>query len=405
MKVNRIVKSGFKILGRNKLRTFFMTLGIIVGTVALFVSIAFGEGTRQKMMDSIGYMFSKSSVFLVSGGGSMMSGQQSSTDVKLTLATAEALLENVSSLVLYDPLHSAGGVEASYQGKTEELSVYGGTENAAIVWNRKAIKGQHFDRRDITSSARVALLGIKTAEILFGEEDPIGKQIRLNNTPYEVIGILEAAGLDAVHGIDKDNEILIPITTLTSRLRNIDYVGALKFMVDRNADLDQTVEEMTNFLREYHGLQEDELNDFRLITPVAVEEMVSSINETFTVLLPLIAVISMVVGGIVIAVLMLMNIKERSMEIGLRKAVGARNKDVFVQFLIEIGAISTVGAVVGLGLAFLILQIIAMHDQPMVAAPSTIALSFILPLVIGVLAGILPANKAAKLDPIKTLQA
>lgn len=405
MKVNRIVKSGFRILSRSKLRTFFMALGIIVGTVALFLSMSFGEGSRQKMMSSIDHMFSKSSVFLVSGGGGIMSGQQSSTDTKLTLVTAESLLENVSSLMLYDPLQVIGGVETTYQGKTIEIPVYGGTENAAVVWNRDVIKGEHLTSRDVTSSARVVLLGTKVAENLFGAEDPIGKQVRLNNTPYEVKGILEVAGLDAVHGLDRDNEVMIPISTMTSRLTNIDYVGALKFLVEANADTEQTVEEMTEFLRDYHNLGEDELDDFRLITPVAVEEMIGTLNETFSVLLPLVALIAMGVGGIVIAVLMLMNIKERSMEIGLRKALGARNKDVFVQFLIETSSISLVGAVTGLGIGFFMLQVFTMHGQTMVAAPETILLSFVLPMVIGILAGILPANKASKLDPIMTLQA
>lgn len=405
MKVNRIVKSGFKILSRSKLRTFFMTLGIMVGTVALFLSMSFGEGSRQEMMDSIDHMFSKSSVFLVSGGGGMMSGQQSSTDTKLTLATAEALLKNVNSLMLYDPMQIIGNVEASYKGTTEEISVYGGTENASVVWNRDVIKGEHLSSRDISSSARVVLLGIKTAKNLFGDEDPIGQQIRLNNTPYEVKGILEQAGLDAVHGLDRDNEVLIPISTMTSRLTNIDYVGALKFLVESNADTEQTVAEMTDFLREYHELGEDDLNDFTLITPVAVAEMIGTMNETFSVFLPLVALIAMGVGGIVIAVLMLMNIKERSMEIGLRKALGARNSDVFVQFLIETSSVSFVGAVVGLGIGFFMLQVFAMHGQAMVAEPTTIALSFALPLIIGILAGILPASKASKLDPIVTLQA
>ncbi len=405
MNINRIVSSGFKILGRNRLRTFFMTLGIIVGTVALFLSMSFGEGSRREMMNSIDHMFSKSSIFLIPGGGGMMSGQQSSTDTKLTLATAEGLLENVSSLTLYDPMQVIPNIEATYQGKTVEIPVYGGTENAAVVWNRDVIKGEHLSRRDVTGSTRVVLLGTKTAEALFGQEDPIGKQIRLNNTPYEVKGILEIAGLDTVHGMDRDDEVLIPISTMTSRLTNIDYVRALKFLVESNADTEETLAAMTDFLRDYHGLTEDEPDDFTLITPVAVEAMIGTLNQTFSVFLPLIALIAMGVGGIVIAVLMLMNIKERSMEIGLRKALGARNKDVFVQFLIESGSIALVGAVTGLGFGFFMLQVFALHGKAMVAEPATIALSFGLPLTIGILAGILPANKAAKLDPIVTLQA
>ncbi|GAB5527730.1 MAG: ABC transporter permease [Roseivirga sp.] len=405
MKVNRIVKSGFKILSRNKLRTFFMALGIIVGTVALFLSMSFGEGSRREMMSSIDHMFSKSSIFLIPGGGGMMSGQQSSTDTKLTLATAEGLLENVSSLLLYDPMQIIADVEVTYQGKTLEIPAYGGTENASVVWNRDVIKGEHLSGKDVSSSARVVLLGTKTAVVLFGNDDPIGKQIRLNNTPYEVKGILETAGLDMVHGMDRDNEVLIPISTMTSRLTNTDYVRALKFLVDSNADTDKTLEAMTTFLRDYHELAADEPDDFTLITPVAVEKMVSTMNETFSVFLPLVALIAMGVGGIVIAVLMLMNIKERSMEIGLRKALGARNKDVFVQFLIESSSIALVGAITGLGFGFFMLQVFAMHGKAMVAQPDTIVLSFSLPLLIGILAGILPANKAARLDPIVTLQA
>ncbi len=404
MKVNRIVKSGFKILSRNKLRTFFMALGIIVGTVALFLSMSFGEGSRREMMNSIDHMFSKSSIFLIPGSGGMMSGQQSSTDTRLTLATAEGLLANVSSLLLYDPMQILNDIEVTYQGKTLEVPAYGGTENASVAWNRDVIKGEHLTGKDVSNSARVVLLGTKTAAALFGNDDPIGKQVRLNNTPYEVKGILEIAGLDMVHGMDRDNEVLIPISTMNSRLTNTDYVRALKFLVDSNANTEETLKAMTAFLRDYHELAADEPDDFTLITPVAVEKMVGTMNETFSVFLPLVALIAMGVGGIVIAVLMLMNIKERSMEIGLRKALGARNKDVFVQFLIETSSIALVGAITGLGFGFFMLQVFAMHGKAMVAQPNTIILSFCLPLIIGILAGILPANKAAKLDPIVTLQ-
>jgi putative ABC transport system permease protein len=215
--------------------------------------------------------------------------------------------------------------------------------------------------------------------------------------------VLEPVGMDP-HGIDKDYEIIVPISTLMRRVMNIDYIYYAKLGFAPGTDLDAAVLEVEDILRKQHGLGPEEPNDFAMFTPVQVNTMVRSANRVFTLFLPLIAAVSILVGGLVVANLMFMTVNERRAEIGLRKALGARSRDIRTQFLAEAAAVTGLGGVLALGAGYAVLQVLAMHGQA-VAMPWDTALPGVaLAVGIGMISGLAPARRAAALDPVKTLR-
>ena len=389
------------------MRTFFMMLGIIIGTFALFISMSMGEGTKKKIMENVELVFGSSNIMVMAGGGGMMGGDRSDgPPTTLKMEDIEALANEVPNLGKWDPFQMAGGKNVSYLDKNVETNVFGGTHEGAVVWARDVVEGAYISPDDVESSARVALIGTKLASELFGEGDPIGQQIRIDNIPFEVKGILRSIGVDP-HGIDRDLDVRVPITTLLRRVLNEDYLASVKFMVNDPALMEETEAQITEILRERHDITGGEQDDFSLITPKQVEAMVDSMNRIFTVFLPIIAGIATLVGAIVIASLMLIGVKERRLEIGLRKAVGARSGDIFFQFLIEAIAITVTGGLIGilLGLAFTKLVALTMSGMmPLEVSGKGIVLGLALPIVAGLLAGVIPARRAAGLEAVENLK-
>jgi putative ABC transport system permease protein len=400
-----------------------MTLGTLIGVTALTVVVAYGRGTQEAVLENIGRMFSGSTILLSAGGGGMMGGPRSSgPTTTLTLEDLDAIAVAAPEVGLYDPVMMLDGRNVIFDGRSERLIIIGHSENHGAVWNRDAARGAYCSHADVETSARVAVVGETTVRELFGGADPIGEQIRIGNAPFEVIGVLSPAGVDP-HGLDKDNEIHVPITTMMRRLLNIDYIVTAKFLITQGTDLDAVVVDIEDVLRERHALGPDEPNDFHMITPVQVEEAVASSNRVFTLFLPLVAAISIIVGGIVVANLMLMSVNERRAEIGLRKAVGARTRDIRTQFMIESASVTALGGVLALGVGFVVLRIIggvsntARGAEIESANAQTVGESISLGLpweaaalgigaaiLVGLLAGVVPARRAAELDPVQTLR-
>ncbi len=405
MKTSRMIAGSLRAMGRNKLRTFFMMLGTVIGVAALTLVVAVGQSTRNEVLSGIERMFSGSAILLSAGSGMMgddpRAGAPTST---MTLEDIAAIETAIPAIEVADPMQMGGTRTVVYEGASTDVRIYGQSEHADVVWNRGVSRGVFFTVEDVQTSARVALIGERVAASLFGEADPLGAQIRIGNVPFQVVGILEPFGIDP-HGLDKDDEIIVPVTTLMRRIRNVDYIASAKILVNREADLDATVFAIEDVLRERHGLAANEPNDFHMITPVQVEHMVQSANNLFTVFLPIVALVSILVGGVVVANLMLMSVHERRQEIGLRKAIGARSRDVWWQFLLEATLVTTIGGVLALALGAGVLQLIGLHR----AAPPTFPwevslLGMGIAIVVGLVAGVLPARRAAGLDPIASLR-
>jgi putative ABC transport system permease protein len=250
----------------------------------------------------------------------------------------------------------------------------------------------------------VALIGQTVATQLFGNEDPLGLEIQIGSVPFRVIGVLEVWGIDP-HGMDRDNEIVVPISTLMRRLTNVDTITGAKLLMAPSAQGDQVVKSINTILRDRHGLAADQPNDFSILTSSEVRQVMGSIERILSLYLPMVAAISLLAGGIVSATLMVASVNERVDEIGLRRAVGARTEDIRLQFLVETATTTVAGGVAGILLGYLLAQMSAIHMHLGSVAPWGAALLGILcSIVVGFAAGLLPAKRAARMSPVDALR-
>jgi putative ABC transport system permease protein len=382
-----------------------MMLGTFIGVLALTIVVAIGQGTRDAVLGNIERMFAGSSILLTAGGGGMMGGPRGAgPTTTLTIDDLETIQSTVAGIQVWDPMVQVGSREVVYQGNSSTVRVLGHSDRHEVVWNRGASRGAFFGEAEVRSSARVALVGETLAREVFEGADPIGLQLRIGAVPFEVIGVLDSMGIDP-HGWDRDNEVIVPYTTAMRRLMNVDYIGTARILADNDADLDAAVLDITGLLRERHALAEDEPDDFHMITPVQVREMVGSMNRVFTLFLPLVAGISLLIGGIVVANLMLMGVNERRSEIGLRKAVGARARDIWVQFLLESSLVTVSGGLLALAVAAAALALVAQGMEiPSIMPWEAATLGLGAAVVVGLIAGVAPARRASQLDSATTLR-
>ena len=405
MRTSRLIGSSLRAMRRSKLRTFFMMLGTLIGVTALTVVMALGRGTQAALMRDIERMFSGSTIILNAGSGMRPGGPHGSGPTTTLLPEDIAAIETeVPAVLMADRLQGIGAADVVFEGNVSDIRILGHSEHGPEVWNRGAGRGAYFTAADVATAARVAVIGTTAARNLFGDTDPIGRQIRIGTVPLDVIGVLEPFGVDP-HGIDKDNEVIIPVTTMMRRVLNIDYVLGAKIGFTPGTDLDDAVLRIQDALRPRHAIGPDDQDDFHTFTPVQVEEAVAGANRVFTLFLPLVAGISILVGGLVVANLMLVTVSERRGEIGLRKALGARERDVQFQFLVESAAVTGLGgalAVAGASLALLALSHI--QDVPPVVPWDAALLGIGSATLVGLVAGVAPARRAAALDPARTLR-
>jgi putative ABC transport system permease protein len=282
--------------------------------------------------------------------------------------------------------------------------VLGETERYEQVWNRTASRGELFDAAAVKSSARVAVIGETVAGRLFRDEDPIGSDIQIGAVPFRVIGVLERWGTDP-HGMDRDNEIVVPISTLMRRLTNVDTITGAKFVVPHAANDDAMAKQIREMLRSRHSLAAGQPDDFSILTASEVRRMMAAIERVLLLYLPMVAAISLLVGAIVSASLMFASVNERAAEIGLRRAVGARTEDIRLQFLVETAATTVAGGAGGIVLGYGLAQMGAnrLHldgVEPWNAALLGIAAS----ILVGLAAGLLPARRAARMSPVDALR-
>ncbi len=380
-----------------------MALGTLVGVAALTFVVSIGTGAERKILATVRQLFSASSILVMSGGGRIMGGPRSDS-TRLTLDDLDALGSELPAIETWDPTKVLDQTQVRHENATATVRVVGSSERAERVWDRGVSRGEYFDATAVARSARVALIGETAARQLFGSEDPLGAEVLIGSVPIRVIGVLEPFGTDA-HGMDRDNEIVVPISTAMRRLANVDTISGAKLLVRDPARVAETAREVRRLLRERHALAGSQPDDFTIVTPVQVQRMVARAQRVFFVFLPLVAAVSLLAGGVVAASLMLFSVSERSGEIGLRRALGARPRDIAWQFLLET-ALTTLaggvgGALVGGGGALLVAS--RMGIEGMVSWPAMV-LSLFLAAVTGLLAGVLPARRASRLQPADALR-
>lgn len=405
MKTERIIKTALRGLSKNKMRTFFMMIGIVIGIMAITMVISVGLGAEERIMERV-KKFGFESIMVFSGGGTQLMGNESAAPTTtLKLADAEVLVSQVSNIIDVAPFsRMPAGTTVKYQELSSNPSVQGVTSSYTSVWDIDVSEGRFISYEDDSRMARVCVIAPTVQKELFGEMNPIGEQIRIGNVPFEVIGILQPRGTSPGGG-DMDNRIMIPLQTLMRRTANIDYLAGIKVKLKSIDDIENTSASIKSILRERHKLAEGEPDDFRIITPTEVTQFAEKVSGTFNLFLVLVAGISLIAGGFVITNIMLISVSERKNEIGLRKAVGARKKDVQKQFLIETITVTFIGGVLGIVLGFIGAKIISIITEiPASYSWEGILTGIIFSSLVGLIAGMQPAKRASALDPIEALR-
>lgn len=402
MKLGRLIRDSMLMMGRYKLRTSFMMLGSLIGIAALTVVISVGQLAQQKMLEMVSRVFSDSTIVIHAGGGAMMGGPRGAA-TRLTVDDIQAIGKEVSGVTDWDARQSVS-MSVRRGDATRNAEILGQSERSPRVWNRTAARGDFFDEAAVRGSARVAVLGETVAKELFSNDDPIGADIQIGSVPFRVIGILESWGTDP-HGMDEDNVVVIPITTLMRRLANVDKIGMAKLLISDPDQAEQMKDQIRGVLRHRHALSPDQPDDFSILTATEVHHMIGEIQRVMFLYIPLVALVSLFVGGIVSASLMLSSINERIAEIGLRRAVGAGAGDIRLQFLLETATTIVIGGVGGIAFGYAMAQIAAVHmrwgsPNPWLAAAVGVFASS----SVGLLAGVLPALRAARLQPADALR-
>ncbi len=402
MNTARLVQSSLRTLARYPLRSAFLMLGSLVGVAALTLVVSAGNTAQQRMLATVRRNFDDSSI-VVSSGGPLLVGGPRDDAARLTLDDAAAL-GGLPGIDTWDPILSLEGVQVKRGDATAVARLVGGSERAPRVWNRGAALGEYFDAAQVGSSARVAVLGPTTARELFGAEDPVGAEVQVGSVGLRVIGVLEPIGTDA-HGNDRDSELAVPITTAMRRLANVDAIRGVRLVVRDPGQVETIATGARDLLRERHGLSGDRPDDFTVTTPVAVRKMVSRMRSVLGLFLPLVAAVALLAGAAVAGSVTLLTVSERTGEIGLRRAVGARPGDVAGQLLVETALTTTLGGALGaaLGGAATLALSRAFHLPISVSWPAVLV-GLVLSAATGLAAGVLPARRAARLHPVEALR-
>lgn len=385
----------------NKLRSLLTMLGIIIGVAAVIALVSIGNGVKQDIEDSISSL--GSNLLVVLPGAPRTPGARSSQgsmkSLKISDYEAIAKLEGVKAA---SPMTN-GSYVVIYQNKNWTTSVAGVNANFQDVNNWTMTSGRFFSDKNVQNRERVAVVGQTVVKNLFADEDPVGKEIRVKNIPFRVIGVLKSKG-NGTMGNDQDDTVLIPYTTSMERVEGIDYLRRVYVVAKDDESIDRLQADIENLLRVRHNIKDTNLDDFNIQNMKSIMETVAQTTGTFTLFLGAVAAISLVVGGIGIMNIMLVSVTERTREIGVRKALGATYSVIVTQFLIEAVVISLMGGFIGIAFGIGASKVIGMvSGMSTIVSVPTIIMSFAFSMAIGLIFGIYPARKAAKLNPIDAL--
>ncbi|WP_278451655.1 ABC transporter permease [Veillonella parvula] len=385
----------------NKLRSLLTMLGIIIGVAAVIALVSIGNGVKQDIENSISSL--GSNLLVVLPGAPRTPGARSSQgsmkSLKISDYEAIAKLEGVKAA---SPMTN-GSYVVIYQNKNWTTSVAGVNSNFQDVNNWTMTSGRFFSDKNVQNRERVAVVGQTVVKNLFADEDPVGKEIRVKNIPFRVIGVLKSKG-NGTMGNDQDDTVLIPYTTSMERVEGIDYLRRVYVVVKDDGGIDRLQADIENLLRVRHNIKDTNLDDFNIQNMKSIMETVAQTTGTFTLFLGAVAAISLVVGGIGIMNIMLVSVTERTREIGVRKALGATYSVIVTQFLIEAVVISLMGGFIGIAFGIGASKVIGMvSGMSTIVSVPTIIMSFAFSMAIGLIFGIYPARKAAKLNPIDAL--
>ena len=403
MSIFMTLRIALKALNRNKLRTVLTMLGMIIGVGAVITMVALGTGARTTIEERV--KSTGTNMILVNAGNFSQGGVRQGQGNATTLIPDDAVA-----------IRQLGGVEYVAAGANTRGQLIAGNQNWStqvqgtdvdlpLIRSWPTKYGQFFTPSDVTGAQKVAVLGTVVSDTLFGEDtDPTGQIIRIKNQPFKVIGVMISKGQSAM-GQDQDDTVFVPYTTVMKKLQGQTNINNVTVSAASSDAIDDTAESIRGLLRIRHKIQNGDPDDFMVRTLEDMATVQTETTKTMTTLLASIAGVSLLVGGIGIMNIMLVSVTERTREIGLRMAIGARGGDVLMQFLVEAIVLSMIGGLIGIGMGFGLSAAVQHFMQwPAEVSPDAIALAFGFAALTGVFFGFYPARKAASLDPIEALR-
>ena len=384
---------------RNVLRSFLTILGVVIGVAAVITMVTLGKGATRSVSDQISSM--GSNLLMLRPGQRFGPGADVAPNFKL--ADVEAIRAQITTIDAVAPVASLS-VTAVYQARNWSTIVTGSTNDHFRAGNWEIVSGREFSETEERSGRAVCVIGETVRSNLFGTQNPVGSDIRIKQFSCEVVGLLKAKGQSAM-GSDQDDTVVMPLRTVQRRLTGTQDVSRLTVAVREGASIDAAKEQLVLLMRERRNIAENEDDNFRVMDTRQIAETLTGTTRILTMLLGAVAAVSLLVGGIGIMNIMLVSVTERTREIGIRLAIGALEREVLLQFLIEAVVLASLGGLIGLALAAGASMTIArMMGIPYLFDPLTNLLSFLFSAAIGVIFGFFPARRAAQLDPIDALR-
>ncbi|MFW6437770.1 MAG: ABC transporter permease [Armatimonadota bacterium] len=409
MTTANVLRTAWRGMARNKLRSFLMMLGVVIGIAALTVIIAVGAGTKRGIEESVSEMFAEAPITVLARrpGSGFGRGREASVEAAPTTLTredAEAILDQISNVSAVAPTQRQSQVPVRYRDANRNTMVLGILPQWQQLRNYDLTEGEFITDEDVNAAKRVCLIGQTIVDELYDGASPIDETLRIEDTPFTVKGVLAPKGTSPMGG-DFDNRVAIPMSTFSRRLFNVDHMSQVVVQLRDPRQLDATVAEIESLLDDRHGIRNPDDRDFQVRGAGEVVAFAGQTSRLLTIFLGIVAAISLIVGGVVIMNIMLISVGERTQEIGLRRAVGASQRDIERQFRAEALLVTLIGGAVGVGLGALVASLLPMVTQvPAAFSWLAVLLAAVFSIAVGLIFGVQPARRAARLNPVEALR-